>query len=643
MGVVLLSGYQGQSFGLILLGNRMCGISVYIGSDPSKKGRRFVERANRIMAHRGPNDEGIFVDHQVVLGHRRLSIVDLSATGHQPMVSPDRRWVLVYNGELYNHISLRERLCKGWCFQGHSDTETVLALLSFLGPNALKEMVGMWALMLWDRMEQRLLVSRDRYGQKPLYWRHATDGSLRLASEISPLLEPGENPKVYPVAIGEFLSTGNYGHFGERTFFRDIFSFPPAHWAYITLDNRTITPHRYWRFPVLPLRERRPLDQQCCTQFRTALEEAVTSQLMSDVPVGATLSGGLDSSAVVGILASQDQGGPIPVFTAQTSNSRFDESRYVRAVSEKWGNRIEIHWTPLKRMRLSSIIYEAIRVQEEPFGDPSIVAHGCLMDAARAAGVPVILGGQGADEMLFGYIFMIQALISSGLRNGQLGWATRELGKLHPPINDSGRIILSAWFPPLEKYLRNRSRMARRYWLSQGLKELPGTGMLEMAALSSIGEIWLEAIERVALPHLTHYDDRNGMARSVEGRMPFLDHRLAEVITRLEPKDFLFGGQSKFILRQACCDLLPPSVLQRRDKIGFFTPIHDMIRSEISWINGLLTDDYARSLDFYELEPLRRDLTLYANGKRNNDASRRIFRALTIRVWAEVFDISPSI
>src|ERR1700730_4072452 len=233
----------------------MCGISVYLGPD-SAKGKTFAERANRLLTHRGPDDEGIYVGDGVVLGHRRLAIVDLSAAGHQPMISPDGRWVIIYNGETYNHLDLRTRLCRDWNFQSRTDTETVMAALALNGPAALEQMVGMWALALWDTHERRLLLSRDRYGQKPLYWRSNPDGSLRFASEMKPLLENEEQPAMYAPAIAEYLATGNYGHLVERTFFRDVFSFPPAHWAFIKLGDQRPSPNRYWRFPIRPKKER---------------------------------------------------------------------------------------------------------------------------------------------------------------------------------------------------------------------------------------------------------------------------------------------------------------------------------------------------------------------------------------------------
>jgi asparagine synthase (glutamine-hydrolysing) len=616
----------------------MCSIAGYLGGD-LERGRRFVERANRLMVHRGPNDGGVFVGSRVVLGNRRLSILDLTPAGHQPMISPDGRWVLVFNGEIYNHLELRARHCKDWPFRGHCDTETLLALLAELGPAVLEQLVGMWAFALWDATEERLLLSRDRYGQKPLYWRSNADGSLRFASEIKPLLEEDEKSACNPTAIAEFLALGNYEHLEGETFFRDIRSFLPGHWAWVTV-GATPRAYRYWRFPTLPVSERRPLDAAITKRFRSALEEAVNSQLLADVTVGATLSGGLDSSAIVGLVATDDLPGPIPVFTAQAAGSQDDESRYVLAVEEKWKGRLQLNWTPLAEMRLQNTLRNVVRIQEEPFGDPSIIAHGLLMEAARSANVPVILSGQGGDELLFGYSWMCAALQASALRHGNKDWALSEMRQQKLTAATKARIYSAAFVTGMEGFARHRSRLAKRHWLSRSLRRAAHCDMA-MGSMSDIVSMQLEAVERVCVPHLTHYDDRNGMARSIETRMPFFDHRLAEVLAELHPSAFLSGGQTKHILREACGDLLPPLVRQRRDKVGFFTPLEVMMQRENEWARSLVLDERARQLNFYDIAEVQRCAIVCASTTADSDAALRLWRCLVVRLWAEEFNVQP--
>lgn len=613
----------------------MCGIAGYVGAD-DEFGQGFVERANQLMVHRGPNDGGVFFGPKIALGNRRLCILDLSTAGHQPMISPDRRWVLVFNGEIYNHLELRARHCKGWSFQGHCDTETLLALLSQFGPAILEQMVGMWAFALWDAAEERLLLSRGRYGQKPLYWRQDEKG-FRFASEIKPLLEEHEEPVCNPTAIAEFLALGNYEHLPGQTFFRDIHSFLPGHWAWISTGT-TPAPYAFWRFPTLPISERRPLDESVTKRFAGAFDQAVRSQLLSDVNVGATLSGGLDSSSMVGVVASGKLYNEFPVFTAQAADSAYDESNYVHAVEKKWDGRLRVHWTPLAQMRLQEVLRESVRIQEEPFGDPSIIAHGFLMDAARAAGVPVILSGQGGDELLFGYGWMRAVLQASALRDGEARWAKEELRHLKSPIRDTARIYGAAWMPPLERFARAQSRLAKRNWLTAKLRHQASRDV-PLGSWSDIVSMQLEAVEQTSIPHLTHYDDRNGMARSIETRMPFFDHRLADILAELSPSAFLSHGRTKNILRQSCAEVLPTIVERRHDKIGFFTPLERMMQSESKWIESLLFDEFARELNFYDFDKVRSSIKICYRTTSDERAALIVWRCLVVRVWAEQFNI----
>ena len=616
----------------------MCSIAGYLGTD-IEFGRRFVDRANQLMFHRGPNDGGVFIGPKIALGNRRLCILDLSSAGHQPIISPDGRWILVFNGEIYNHVELRSRHCKDWPFQGHCDTETLLALLSQFGPAILEQMVGMWAFALWDATEERLLLSRDRYGQKPLYWRRDAEGGLRFSSEIKPLLAENEKPACNPTAVAEFLAIGNYEHLPSETFFREIYSFPPGHWAWVVAGQK-LRPHRYWRFPTVPIRERRPLDQMVVRRFRETFEQSVRCQLVADVRVGATLSGGLDSSSVVSVIAAADGRVPMPVFTAQAAGARQDESRYVVAMQEKWRRQLDVRWTPLKEMRLEEKLRDAVNIQEEPFGDPSIIAHGLLVDAAKAAKVPVILGGQGGDELLFGYPWMLSSLLASALRAGDSAWSREEMQRLGLPFQQASRILLAAYVPGLERVARQRSRSGRRHWLSRRLRDQAQAGP-SMGSTSDIVSMQLEAVEQVAIPHLTHYDDRNGMARSIETRMPFLDHRLADVLAELQPSAFLSAGASKRILREACADLLPQAVLQRRDKLGFFTPLEVMMQRENDWVRSVLLDDYSSQLGFYDLGEVERCLGVCARTTQIEEVALRVWRCLVVRLWAEEFDVQP--
>lgn len=618
----------------------MCGIAAYLGED-ADAGLAFGRRANTLMAHRGPNDFGLYSAPGVALAHRRLSILDLSARGHQPMTSPDGRYTLAYNGEIYNHQSLRAPLERKWRFESSCDTETLLALLTIEGPNAVEKMVGMWALALWDAKDERLFLSRDRYGQKPLYWRLAPDETLRFSSEIAPLIEPEEKPAAFLPALAEFLAIGSYDHIPQRTFFREIHPFPAGGSTWIDRGAHAFAPERYWRFPVKPKKELRPFDRTARTLFRRTFMEAVESQVLSDVPVAATLSGGIDSSSIVGAMASRSTTSePIKIFTAQAAGSAFDESRYVDAVKARWGDRLDIETIPLERMALSELAQKVVRAQGEPFGDPSIIAHDLIVASAAKANIGVLIGGQGADEILHGYPYMSSSIVAAELRHGDRLWALRQLPKLRLDAAQYLRVVGSASSPGFERALRRGSRRSQYRWLSPALAAAGTQGMPALAAIGDLSAFWRESIEAVALPHLIRYDDRNCMRHSLEGRMPFLDHRLAEVVSGLDTRAFFHDGRRKAPLRESCADLLPQAVLARRDKIGFHTPLADLLSAEIDWVRRGVCGEGARAAGLYDVDWMGRQVDALAAGSANEHRVGMIWRALIVLIWIEVFDVT---
>lgn len=617
----------------------MCGIAAWLGEDAAA-GQAFARRANRLMAHRGPDGEDIFLATGVALAHRRLAILDLSDRGRQPMVSPDGRYALTYNGEIYNHRALRPALARaGWRFRSESDTETLLAVLALEGPEGLRRLVGMWALALWDTRTRRLLVSRDRYGQKPLYWRRLAGGALVFSSEVAPLLADGERPAADAGALAEFLATGAWGHLAERTFFRDVLSFPAGCSAWIDPAEAQVRPERYWRFPAPSRQDRRPFDTAAQTAFRDAFVEAVISQTAADTPLAATLSGGIDSSAVVGVLAARGERAPLKVFTAQAQGAARDESRYVAAVKAKWGDRLDIETFPSQHMVLSERLDDVIDAQAGPFGDPSIMAHDALAAAAARAGAKVLLGGQGADELLLGYPYMSSSVVASALREGDAVWALGQLPRLGRGPAHALRVLGSAISPELERTLREQSRRRLFHWLSPHLRG--GGHGPRLSPLSARAAFWRESVEVLALPHLVRYDDHNGMRHSLEGRMPFLDHRLAEVATGIEPRAFFLEGRRKALLRQSCTEFLPRAVIDRTDKIGFHTPLADLLNAELDWVRAQTLGERARDMKLYDTAFMEGQIERLAAGQSQGSADL-VWRALAAQAFLRRFDIDPA-
>ena len=604
----------------------MCGIAFIIGANKSLK-LEFVSRANILQSHRGPDGEGTYFDDLVGMGHRRLAIQDLSNAGHQPMLTNDSRYVLIFNGEIYNHLELREKYFPDFNFNGHSDTETLLHLLIKFKENTSEMLNGMWAFAFYDKFEKKILISRDRYGQKPLYWRRFMNDTIGFASEIKPLLMPGERPIANKKMVAEYLATGNYEHLIDQTFFKDVRQLAPGHFANINVIDGVFEPKRFWRFPTLPDKEKVPLNNEKIEEFKELFKSSVSYRLLSDVPVGASLSGGLDSSAVVAQMLELRMGKPFEVFTARSNNSAFDESNYVLELLEKNKNYLKANWFASSLIDLEQKTNKIIYYQEEPFGDSSILAHWELQRIAKEKGIPVVLGGQGADEILYGYPFMYKTLIAYWSAKGNIIKAFNEAGNMKLTNNDKLRTGLGIISSGIERKLREKSRERRGGWLSSDFKNELKISSLKSSS-TSLNSTWLETVEQTAIPHLVHYDDRNTMSHSVEGRMPFLDHRLADFISVIRTTDLYKNGYQKWPLREIMRDMLPQNLLERRDKIGFYTPLEYLLNNKS--VNEKI-NTYLDSVENVEID---------AKKLSNNTKSLHRWRIFCLISWKEQFNIS---
>jgi len=615
----------------------MCGIAAIFSQDNFRKDS-FISSAHLLQKHRGPDSRGQWKDENIGLAHQRLSIQDLSEAGNQPMFSESGRFVMIYNGEIYNHLSLRKRFFPQKKWIGHSDTETLIALFEKEGVSMFQYLIGMWAIAIWDKYEKRLLVSRDRYGQKPLYYRFFSNGEIAVASEIKPLLISGQKNKGNSLMIAEYLALGNYGHLAEQTFFADVNQLLPGSYAWIYPGQISLKHIKYWEIPMVPAKEKINVGKEEILELKNLLVEAVSSQTISDVPLGASLSGGLDSSLIVGILASQTtENNPVSVFTAQTPGSKWDESPFVKSVCEKYGKNIELYVKDLNQIKISEILEKTIEIQEEPFGDPSIIGHGYLMDMAKEVGIKVVLGGQGADEVFRGYHHNIKQLFSYELRRLNFSYVLPEMLKSNFGLQETARIFFGAYYPKFERRMRINSRKQRKNFLSLKLREATeNSEMTNMLAYANNWEEGLkESISGVHLPHLVHYDDRNGMARSLEGRMPFLDHRLLELVTKFKPENYFENGYSKNLIRKAGKEFLPEKVFKRKDKLGFFTPLNEMLSGDINWV-----EEKIGNVDWVNNQSVMNDIDSFKGVKKGADASERLWRILSLACWAKLFNVS---
>jgi asparagine synthase (glutamine-hydrolysing) len=603
----------------------MCGICGVVALDQPAEVET-VERMLDELAHRGPDGRGTFEAPGVALGHLRLAIIDLSDAGLQPFASEDGRLQLIHNGEVYNYVELRAELeSLGHAFRSQTDTEVLLEAYREWGERCVERFNGMWAFAIWDSSARRLFCSRDRFGVKPLYYR-LEDGRFAFASE--PRAFRPEGLKANRGAVRAYLEQSYLDHTHE-TFFAGVRSLPPAH--NLVFDSRGLRIERYWRLepgdaPIDPV-----------SAVRETFLDSIRLHLRSDVPVGTCLSGGIDSSAIAVGVAHVGVRGQKTV-TAFFDERGFDERPFAETVVAQTG--AEPHWVTFSGDELVGDLSAIVRAQGEPFGSTSMAAQWYVMRTARAAGLKVMLDGQGGDEVLAGYRAAYGYRLADLLAAGRLRELRDELSAFRAAHGATRMVAagtLARPFLPARLEAAGRARLKGSAPLVHpdlraGLDEREnGAGSLPDRLRS-----YLALLHRRGLRELLRYEDRNSMAHSLEARVPFLDHRFAELLFSLDASRLIDRGRTKAVLRDALADLLPEKVRDRRDKLGFVTP-------EGAWLRGPLGDlaaDVFSSRSFAErgwvdAAAARKRLERHRAGRVN--AGMELWRALNLELWAREF------
>ncbi|MEW5729767.1 MAG: asparagine synthase (glutamine-hydrolyzing) [Pseudomonadota bacterium] len=578
----------------------MCGIGGIVLRPGGHVRSEWLAALDRVLAHRGPDDRGFLAwdDGQLpgrgrepgeaghgrlALVHRRLSIIDPGPSGWQPMVSPDGRHAIVFNGEVYNFIELKAELeALGDVFAGRSDTEVVLAAWRRWGESALPRLVGMFAFAVVDFGRREIVLARDRFGIKPLYlaqW----GGGIAFASEIPALLElPGMSRCVDAQAAHRFLAHGLTDRPDGRTLFAAVRSLPPGTMARISLDDPAPAPAE--RFATVAADAPSQLGfAEAARRLRELFMDSVGLHLRSDVAVGAALSGGIDSSAIVMAMRSIAGAGDLHVFSFQAPGTPWDEGPWARQVAAVAGARM--HAVVLDPSELGRDLDALVSRQGEPFVSTSILAQWKVYEAARRAGITVVLDGQGADEMLAGYPAYRAARLASAVAGHDPVTALRLAAVAGPAdIVRAAGLLLPAGMARFARRLAGRgtpSWLDRRWFADRGVDIDPPPLPRRRGLLHDRLE---HSLVDVSLPALLRYSDRNSMSHSVESRVPFLTPALAGFILSL-PQEYLVddGGTSKSVFRAAMRGLVPDTVLDRRDKVGFVTPEAQWIKALAPW------------------------------------------------------------
>jgi asparagine synthase (glutamine-hydrolysing) len=628
----------------------MCGIWASLGLVVGK------ERIDRV-AHRGPDGVGwrVFDSPRgpLILGHRRLSIIDTSEGGAQPMSDPTGRYWLVFNGAIYNYRELRaELVAAGVGFRTQSDTEVLLAALTRWHENALPRLLGMFSFAFWDDEEKVLVVARDRFGIKPGYFARTPDG-IAFASEIKQVYDlPGIPRRMNLRRIREFLDTGVLDHSNE-TMFAGIEQLRGGQVIRIDCQRwRASDPVSYKTWYRLP--PAGGLDfslPDAAQKFRALFDESIRMHLQADVPLGSCLSGGLDSSSIVAVasrLLGQDH--RMTTVSAVFDEARVDERRYINALVAATGVR-----SRLVTVNPSQIFEEAsdnLWRQDEPYGSTSIHAQSSVFAGAHAAGLKVMLDGQGADEPLAGYHAMFGPALADLARSRDFGAAyrmVRERRAIHGagvtgqlaralPYLAPAAVRVAAY-----KYQRSvggdwLAGAALQPWQAAPSPGDTAANELYTAGGTHLGKLAAVQIMATSVPMLLHWEDRSSMAHGIEARVPFLDHRLVELAIGLGSAHKIAGARTKVLLREALGANLPAAIRDRYDKIGFATP-------EKEWFLGPLKEQVRAAVtNTLERYPglLNRRATLALTdemlaGKRRFDFS--LWRISCVGMWGERFGL----
>lgn len=617
----------------------MCGFVAIISPGAPIRDDLLTVMRDRLM-HRGP-DVGcnwLRSNHRIGLGHRRLSIIDTSHSADQPMVSPDGSKRLVFNGEIYNYLELRAELERtGVVFRTRSDTEVLLAALSTWGEAALQKLNGMFAFALWDERSKRMLIARDRFGEKPLFIGRGKLGTVVFASEMKAILVHPLMPcRADPRATTRY-GTGAWYEDDAVTFFEGIERLPAAHAAWFREDG--IEEHR-WRFwtPDYTDIDHGIKPRDAAERFSELMQRSVNLRLRADVPVGSSLSGGLDSSVIVGLLSRERS---TSAFTQNTFSACFpsdptmSEDKEIDSVVSHTGvNSFSVVPDPRRLAEESALLHWH---QEEPFLSASIYLQWCVARLAKQNNTTVLLDGQGADELLAGYQFYFRQRQLDLLDQGRTGLALRESSKFNRRLK-----IASSQYEGSHRRFNSA--------VAYSVDELRSIGKSRPPVFSYPYEVGVapakpgfrlrrtlsEALLYNSLPMLLRYADRNSMAFSRESRLPYLDYDLVDFCIRLPDDFYVRNGWQKWVLREAAGTTIPQGIRWRADKVGYAAPLDNWLRSELrDWGYDRVMDSRLVELPGYSRQAMSKLWAEHQKGAANN--SWALWRWISMSEWLNIY------
>lgn len=622
----------------------MCGIAGIVSNQRGESLSDRLERMKRAQSHRGPDDEGVWTGragaYEVAFGHSRLAVLDLTKAGHQPMLSPCGRYALIYNGEIYNYKELRKELAstQGVEFSTQCDTEVVLQSLIAWDTEALGRFNGMWAFAWLDLEKKNLLLSRDRFGVKPLYYHRGKRGFF-FASEIKAILAgTGEKFDINLTAVARYLRQSMLNA-QNQTFFSEIEELPPAHYMRLNLKTDSPAPEiqSYWTDTGANGFEG-VSEKQRIEAVRELFFDAVSLRLGSDVPVGVLLSGGLDSSSIAGTMRRiLGPDADLNILSAVSDDARFDEQPFIDVMSSHLECEPHKLWLRFRPEEVFKLLETVIWFNDEPVGTFSVVAHYLLMKYAKDLNVTVILSGQGADELLCGYKKYLGFYVQSLIREGQYTTAGRALLDFFR----QDTVLPQFNIREAKRYMPRILRPREIDILGPALHHTDGFLDIGLGKMS-FSDRQREDLSRFSLPAIVHTEDRMSMAFGRELRFPFLDYRLVQMLIGFPPEWKLREGWTKWILRKAMEPDLPKEIAWRKDKQGFVNPESEWLKNELKGeIEDLLKEEMLASrAGLIDQDRFRRRYRAYCRQpfKKGNIGFKDILHPLALEIWLRKFE-----
>lgn len=589
----------------------MCGIFGILPIDNSIPNSELLKRATQMLQHRGPDGAGYHTEKNFAFGHRRLSIIDISRKGKQPMCRFEK--IITYNGEIYNYLELRKNLeKKGYSFVSQTDTEVILAAYTHWGQDCIHHFNGMWAFAIYDSQKKEIFCSRDRLGIKPFYYT-SIQNTFYFSSEIKAFsVVPGWNPVFNENYTTDFLLLGKQ-HQGAETNFNDVLQLLPGHNLIFDLETKKIHIKRYYNIDNIV--QQKISSKEAVEEFRRLFYDSIRIHLRADVKVGTAFSGGLDSSAILTYLYKNIGGQNLEAVTYCNGVKGLDESEFVDAFAKKYP--IRIHRISPDFESLSQALEKVTLAQDEPVISGSLLAQYFVFKEAKGRGLKVMLDGQGADELLAGYGTYYPPFFRYLFKNYPLKLIPEILGLL--------------WYHqiPFGKIFQNSH------------KNIPCTGINltqfqhNKKRKSGFRDYTKNMIKSDHLPALLHYEDRNSMAHGVEARLPFLDHQLVEFLLSLSPEKLIKNGVRKKIMRDALGSLLPLKILNRYDKLGFTTPQEIWMETYTNTVLKLAKEAQTTFPEIFNKQWMEWVSTILRKKQRRHYPL--IWRAISLGKWGKLY------